>query len=418
MFKKITLNNGLRIINVPSKSTQIVNVFVYVVTGSKYERKEEKGISHFLEHMCFKGTKKRKTPLEVAEVLDRVGGVYNAFTSQEYTGYFARVAKEHFDLALDWVVDIFLNSTLPEKEVEKERGVIIEEIRMRKDDPMDHILTLWQKLLYGDQPAGWDIAGEEETVSKIKREDLVSYRQEQYIPQNTIVCFSGNFNEKLAVEKVKKYFSKMRSGKGREKPKVVEEQRAPEILYEKRETAQTHICLGVRGVNIFDKRKYAQEILNQVLGAMMSSRLFEKIRTKMGIAYYISSESFFDPDTGYLVTRAGLNNEKVEAGIVEILKEYRKIKNEGITKEELKRAKESLKMHIKSSLETSYFQGSFFTMQEILEKKIVTPEKIFKEIDRVSQSDVLELARRIFRPENLNLALIGPKEVKKEILKI
>jgi predicted Zn-dependent peptidase len=418
MFKKITLKNGLRIITVPSKNTQAVTVLVLVATGSKYERKEENGISHFLEHMYFKGTKKRPSSLEIAETLDKVGGIYNAFTSQEYTGYFAKVSKEHFELALDWVSDIFLNSILPEKEVEKERGVIIEEIRMRKDHPMEHVQSLWQKLLYGDQPMGWDVAGEVETVSKIKREDLICYREEQYFAQNTIVCLAGNFNEKAGIEKVKKYFAKIKTGKGREKPKVIEKQKEPEILFEKRDTDQTHICLGVRGVNIFDKRRYTQEILAQILGGMMSSRLFERIRTKLGIAYYIDTESFSDPDTGYLVTRAGLSNEKLEKGILEILKEYRKIKREGVTKSELKKAKDYLKGKMNILLESSDAKASFFATQEILEKRILTPKEIFKKVDKVSQSDVLNLAREIFRPERLNLALIGPNKVKKEILKI
>jgi len=418
MFKKNTLKNSLRVITVPSKSTQTVTVLVLVGTGSKYEKKDEKGISHFLEHMYFKGTKKRPSSLEIAETLDKVGGIYNAFTSQEYTGYFAKVSKEHFDLALDWVSDIFLNSTLPEKEIEKERGVIIEEINMRKDHPMEHVQVLWQKLLYGDQPAGWDVAGEVETVSKISRENLIEYRKTQYVAPNTIVCLAGNFNEREGIEKVKKYFSKIKSGKGREKPKVIEKQERPEILFEKRETDQTHICLGVRGFNLFDERRYAQEILGLILGGMMSSRLFERIRTKLGIAYYIETDVFSDPDTGYLVTRAGLNNEKLEKGILEILKEYRKIKREGVSKSELKKAKDYLKGKMNILLESSDAKASFFATQEILEKKILTPDQIFKKIDKVSQNDILKLAREIFRPEKLNLALIGPKEVKKEILKI
>jgi predicted Zn-dependent peptidase len=418
MFKKTTLKNGLRIITVPSKSTQTVTVLVLVGTGSKYEKEDEKGISHFLEHMYFKGTKKRPSSLEIAETLDKVGGIYNAFTSQEYTGYFAKVSREHFDLALDWVSDIFLNSTLPEKEIEKERGVIIEEINMRKDHPMEHVQVLWQKLLYGDQPAGWDVAGEIETVSKISRKDLIEYRKTQYIAPNTIICLAGNFNEREGIEKVKKFFSKIKIGKSREKPKVIEKQERPEILFEKRETDQTHICLGVRGFNLFDERRYVQEILALILGGMMSSRLFERIRTKLGIAYYIETDAFSDPDTGYLVTRAGLSNEKLEEGISEILKEYRKIKREGVSKSELKKAKDCLKGKMNILLESSDAKASFFATQEILEKKILTPEQIFKKIDKVSQNDILKLAREIFRPEKLNLALIGPKEVKREILKI
>jgi predicted Zn-dependent peptidase len=368
--------------------------------------------------MYFKGTKKRPSALEIAETLDKVGGIYNAFTSQEYTGYFAKVSKEHFDLALDWVSDIFLNSTLPEKEIEKERGVIIEEINMRKDHPTEYVQILWQKLLYGDQPAGWDVAGEIETVSKISRNDLIEYRKTQYIASNTIVCLAGNFGEKEGIKKVKKYFSKIKIGKSREKPKVIEEQKKPEILFEKRETDQTHICLGVRGINLFDERKYVQEILALILGGMMSSRLFEKIREKLGIAYYIVADSFSDPDTGFLVCRAGLNNEKLERGISEILKEFRKVKREGVSKSELKKAKDCLKGKMNILLESSDAKASFFATQEILEKRILTPEQIFKKIDKVSQNDILKLAREIFRPEKLNLSLIGPKGVKKGILKI
>ena len=418
MFKKTTLQNGLKIITVPSKNTETVTVLVLVGTGSKYEKKEERGISHFLEHMYFKGTKKRKTSLEVAETLDKVGGIYNAFTSQEYTGYFAKVSKEHFELALDWVSDIFLNSTLPEKEIEKERGVIIEEINMRKDHPMEYVQVLWQEVLYGDQPAGWDIAGTIETVSKISKKDLINYRETQYAASNTIVCLAGNFNEKKGIELVKKYFFKIKTGKKREKPKLKERENLPKILFEKRDTDQTHICLGVKGVNIFDEKRYTQEVLASILGGMMSSRLFEKIREKMGIAYYIVTEDFSDPDSGYLVTRAGLNNGETEKGILEILKEYRKVAREGITRAELKKAKDCLKGKMNILLESSDAKASFFATQEILEKRILTPEEIFKKIDSVSQSDILDFARKIFRPENLYLAFIGPKEIKEEILKI
>lgn len=421
MFKKFILKNGLRIITIPQKNTQAVTVLVLVGTGSKYEKKEESGISHFLEHMYFKGTKKRPTSLEIAETLDKIGGIYNAFTSQEYTGYFAKVAASHFELALDWVSDIFLNSILPEKEVEKERGVIIEEINMRKDHPIEYVLVLWQKLLYGDQPAGWDIAGSIETVSKISRFHLINYRKEQYTAFNTIICLAGNFNEKKGVEKVKKYFSKIKTGKIRKKPPIIENQTKPEVLLEERNTDQTHLAIGVKTYNLFHPMRYAQEILGLILGGMMSSRLFEKIRTKMGIAYYIETDVYSDPDSGYLVTHTGLDNENVEKGILAILKEYKKVKEEGISKPELKKAKDCLKGKMTLLLESSDAQASFYAGQEILEKKILTPKEIFKKIDKVSQRDILKVARDIFRPEKLNLALIGPfKEEKKfkEILKI
>ena len=187
MYKKTTLKNGLRIITVPQKWTQAVTVLVLVGTGSKYETKDISGISHFLEHMFFKGTKKRPDKLEIAETLDKIGGIYNAFTGEDYTGYFAKVAASHFDLALDWVSDIYLHSILPEKEAQREKGVIIEEINMINDNPMTHVETLWAKLLYGDQPAGWDIAGTKESVSKINRQKLLNFTSIKNISKNRLL---------------------------------------------------------------------------------------------------------------------------------------------------------------------------------------------------------------------------------------
>jgi predicted Zn-dependent peptidase len=398
-----------------------LTVLVLVGTGSKYEEKEENGISHFLEHMYFKGTKKRPTSKIIAETLDKVGGIYNAFTSEEYTGYFAKVAVPHFDLALDWVSDIFLNSTLPEKEIEKEKGVVIEEIKMRYDHPMEYVQVLWSRLLYGDQPAGWDVAGTEETVSKITRKKLLAYREKQYVAKNTIVALAGNFEEKAAVEKIKKYFSKIKKGEPRKKQRVIEKQREPEVLLHFRETDQTHLCLGVRTFNLFHPKRYAQDLLAVILGGMMSSRLFEKIRTKLGLAYYIVTETEMNPDTGFLVTRAGLDNKRVEKGILAILEEYEKISKEKVPLSELKKAKDYLKGKTTLLLESSDAKAFFYAGQELLEKKILTPKQIFEKIDRVSQNDLLSLAREIFRPEKLNLALIGPfkeKEKMKKLLKL
>jgi len=418
MFKKITLKNGLRIILVPQKSSQTVTVLVLVGTGSKYEKKDISGISHFLEHMFFKGTKKRPSPLDVAQTLDEVGGMYNAFTSQEYTGYFAKVASGHFNLALDWVSDILLNSTLPEKEIEKEKGVIIEEINMNYDNPMSHIQTLWLRLLYGDQPAGWDIAGTKEVVSKMTRERLLNYRKRQYVAERTVVAVAGNFREEAAERALKRYFSRTKTGRPMKKPKVIEKQNSPNVLVHFRQTDQSHLCLGVRAFNLFHPKRYAQEVLAVILGGMMSSRLFQKIRTELGIAYYINTVSEVDPDTGTLFTQAGLDNKNLEKGILAILDEYKRISQEKVPPRELKRAKEYIKGKTSLSLESSDARASFYASQELLENRILTPEQIFKKIDRISQEDILELASEIFRPEKLNLALIGPFKEKERFQKL
>jgi predicted Zn-dependent peptidase len=420
MFNKTNLTNGLRVITVPSKSTQAVTVLALVRTGSKYETKDVSGISHFLEHMYFKGTKKRPSPLAVAEPLDKVGGVYNAFTGQEYTGYFAKVDDSHSELAFDLVSDIFLNSTIPADEMLKEKKVIIEEINMIYDHPMNYINYLWTKLLYGNQPAGWDIAGTKETVSKLDRQKLLDYKKNQYVASNTILCVSGNIDGKTAMKLASKYFSGTRKGKSSEKIKVLENQKTPTCSLEERKIDQTHICLGVRGYNIFHPQKYVQEVLGVILGegGMLSSRMFIEVRSKLGLAYYINTDVECDTDTGFLVTRAGVDSQRIEQAIETILKEYKRISEEKVSEAELKKAKDNIKGKMALSLETSDAQAFFYAGQELVEKKILSPEEIFKKIDKVTTNDILKLAKEIFKLEKLNLAIIGPFKKKEYFQKL
>jgi len=418
MFKKIILKNGLRIITVPQKNTEAVTVLVLVKTGSKYEKKEINGISHFLEHMYFKGTKKRPSSLAISETLDKIGGIYNAFTSEEYTGYFAKVIASHFETALDWVSDIFLNSTLPQGEIEKEKGVIVEEINMRYDHPISYIQVLWPRLLYGDQPAGWDIAGTKKSVSNITRKKLLDYKNSQYVASGTIVCLAGKIDDSLAIKKAKKYFSKIKTIQPKSKLPVVEKQLKPELLLHPRQTDQTHLYIGVRAYNLFHPRRYTQKLLAVILGGMMSSRLFIKIREKMGAAYYISTDSYSDPDTGYLATRAGVDNKKVEKVILAILGEYKKISQKKIPSKELQKAKDFIKGKTALLLESSDAKASFYASQELLEKRILTPKEIFTKIDKITVNDILETAKDIFQPQKLNLALIGSSGSKEKFEKI
>jgi predicted Zn-dependent peptidase len=418
MLQKTTLKNGLRIFTVPMKNTEAVTVLVLVGTGSKYERKETNGISHFLEHLYFKGTKKRGTPIAVAETLDRVGGIYNAFTGDDYTGYFAKVSYSRLDLALDWVSDIFLNSILPEKEIEKERGVIIEEINMTLDNPMYYVQELWSKLLYGDQPAGWPIAGTKENIKKISRHDLLDYRKNQYVAMNTIVTVAGKIDSEGMIKKIENYFSKIKISKPQKKQKLLERQQKPELLLYHKDTDQSHICFGVRAYNILHHLKYAQELLALILGGMMSSRLFTKVRGELGLAYYINTDATSNADSGYLLTQAGIDNRKIEKAISVILKEHRRISEEKVSEDELQKAKDYFKGKMSLLLESSDQQAIFYTMQDILEKKILTPEEIFSKIDKVSREDILKLAKDIFRSEKLNLAIIGPFQDKNKFQKL
>ena len=412
-FKKTTLKNGLRIITVSQKDTQAVTVLALVGTGSKYETKEISGISHFLEHMFFKGTKKRPDKIEIAETLDKIGGIYNAFTGEEYTGYFAKVAAGHFDLALDWVSDIYLNSLLPEKELQKEKGVIIEEINMGYDNPMAYIGILWNKLLYGDQPAGWDVAGTKESVAGIGRRELLSYMKSQYVASNTIVCLAGKIKEDLVIRKAKKCFSGIKNTQPQGKARVVEKQIKPNCLLHPRETDQTHFCLGVRAYNLFHSQKYGQDILGIILGGMMSSRLFIEIREKLGIAYYVKTNIDSNPDTGFLVTQAGVDNKNAEKAISTILKEYKKISRKRVPEPELKKAKSYIKGKMALILEASDAKASFYGAQELLENKILSLKEIYAKISEVSANDILKISQDIFQPKKLNLAIIGPFKDKK-----
>src|SRR3989344_1850501 len=412
MIKTITLKSGLRVVTIPQRATKTVTVLVLVGTGSKYETKEQNGISHFLEHMFFKGTEKRVKPIDVVEPLDRIGGSYNAFTSEDYTGYYAKVDSSHFDLAFEWVADIFLNSTLPAKEIQKEKSVITEELHMHKDNPMWYVDVLWEKLLYGDQPAGWEVVGTRETIAAMARKNLLRYRKNQYVASNTVVCIAGNVRAPEVMAKVQKLFAGIPTREFQRKVPIVEAQKKPEILLEYRKTDQSHIALGVRGYNLQDPRRYAQYTLATLLGGMMSSRLWVAIREKNGLAYYVSTATECNPDRGYVVTSAGVKDENVEKAVRIILQEYAKLKKYPVSKDELQKAKDHQKGKMALQLENSDAKAHFYGMQELLQANILTQEEICAKIDKVDSKDIQEIAQDMFRPAKLNLVVLGPSRNK------
>ncbi len=414
MFKKQTLKNGLRVITVPLRDATSVTVLALFATGSKYEEKEINGLSHFLEHMMFKGTKKRPTPQSIPEEIERVGGSTNAFTSHEETGYWVKMDYTHLDLALDIVSDMLINSKFDKKEMEKERGVIIEEMNMVKDNPRRHVWDLLYRLMYGDQPAGWDIIGTKEIIQAVPREKLIEYYKKQYGAENMTLIIAGKMNEKDVLNKANKYFGKLNAQKPHGKPAVVEIQQHPEPLINFKETDQTHLCLSFRAFNIFDERKYALSVLSLILGEGMSSRLFVRIREKHGLAYSIMSTTDNASDSGFLAIYAGVGNDKVKKALVETLDEIKKIKTRGVTDAELKKAKDNFKGKTLIGLETSDEWASFVGAQEIATRKIMMPEEILKKINKITKKDILNVAREVFKNEKMNLALIGPFKDDKE----
>lgn len=407
-MEKTVLRNGLRVLTLPMRNTRSVTVLILVGAGTKYEKRETNGISHFLEHMYFKGTKKRPNALDISKEIDGVGGIINAFTTKDFTGYFVKVDYSHLNLALDVVSDIFLNSTLRKEEIEKEREVIIEEIKMLEDTPTNYIEFIWEKLLYGNQPAGWNIAGTRESVLNIKRDDLVEYMKNYYVGPNTVIGIAGRFDKRKAISLVKNYFSKTSKRKPKKKKQVKEKQKNPKQLFFKRDTQQTHLAVGARAFSLFDKRRFSLQLLSVILGGNMSSRLFQEIREKKGLAYYINTTIELNPDTGYLVTYTGVDHKNIEKTTSLILEEYKKIKKEGPTEKEIQDAKEYIKGLFRLSLEESSNVASFYATQALLEKRILTPQKKIKAIDKVKKSDIIKSACYIFSKNKLNFTAISP----------
>ncbi|MBP9715323.1 MAG: insulinase family protein [Candidatus Pacebacteria bacterium] len=416
-FSKNILKNGLRVITVPMKDNPTVTVLVLVEAGSKYEDKKVNGISHFLEHMCFKGTMKRPKAIDISKELDALGSQYNAFTAQEYTGYYAKSDAKHFKKILDIVSDIYLNSTFPEVEMEKEKGVIIEEINMYEDMPNRHVQDLTMKLLYGDQPAGWNIAGEKKNITGMKREDFVKYKKEHYVPKATTLVVAGHVTEKEALKEVKKIFDNLKNTKKVGKKKVVESQKSPKVLVKYKDTDQTHFVLGMRSYDLFNKSNATLSLLSGVLGGGMSSRLFQKLREEMGVGYYVRAYNDAYTDHGFFQISAGVDNKRIDEVINAVLEECRKLKVYEVDEDELEKTKECLIGNMKLSLESSDDIANFYGGQELLKKKIVLAEEKAKELRKVTARDIKDMANKIFTDKNLNLALIGPFKEKKNFLK-
>ena len=418
MYKKSTLRNNLRLITVPMKGTKAVTVLVVVGVGAKNETKELNGISHFLEHMFFKGTKKRPNTLSLIEPLDRVGGVYNAFTGKEYTGFWAKVDSKHTELVLDWLSDIYLNSKFEEKEIEREKSVILQELKMYLDTPIMHVKDIWEKVLYRDQPAGWPIIGLEGNISSFNRNNFVDYKKKHYSGSNTIICIAGNINKDKIKKLIGKYFNKVKDKKIEKREKTVQFQQKPESFVYFKETDQTHFCLGFRGYDLFHPQRYVQALLSTILGGYMSSRIWIAVRARQGLAYYVKTTAESSMDTGFLVTQAGVGHEKCGKAIELIIKEFKKLKTKKVNKKELQKAKDNLKGIFTLSLESSDVQAAFYAEQELLSGKIMSPKQKFAKIDKITSEDILKTAKDLFRLENLNLALVGPFKNKKKFEKL
>jgi predicted Zn-dependent peptidase len=389
------------------KDNPAVTVLVMVETGSKYEDKASNGISHFLEHIVFKGTPRRPKAIDISRELDSIGAQYNAFTGQEYTGYYAKVDARKLDTALDVVSDIYLNPLFDENEIAKEKGVIVEEIRMYQDMPQRHVQNLFIELLYGDQPAGWHIAGTEANVKSFSRADFLKYRGQHYVADATVVVVAGDFDEAETIAKIEKTFANLPQTPKTGKLAVVEPQKEPAIKVNFKETDQTHLVLGVRSFPILSPETPALSVLADILGGGMSSRLFQKLRDEMGVGYYVSADNDPSTDHGVFAVSTGVDNSRVAEVVTAILGEFRKLKEEKISPEELRKVKDHFKGSLMLSLESSDSRAEFCAGQEIMKKQIKNPDALVAEIEAVTAEDIQKIANTIFINERLNLALVG-----------
>ncbi|OGY78594.1 MAG: hypothetical protein A3B74_04400 [Candidatus Kerfeldbacteria bacterium RIFCSPHIGHO2_02_FULL_42_14] len=414
MYQKHTLPNGVRIITAPLHETNAVTVLIMFKVGSRYETQSNNGISHFLEHLFFKGTKRRPSTLEISKALDGVGAEYNAFTSKDYTGYYIKLQHQKFELALDILSDILFDSLFLPKEIERERGVIIEEINMYDDNPMANVEEQLERIMYGDHPLGWSIAGPKKTIHKITRPQILTYRRDHYHADNTIITIAG----KIPVHTlglVKKYFggNKFPKKDGVVFQKVQIQQRSLRIKAKYKKTEQYHIALGWPAYHYTHHDLDALKILMTILGGNMSSRLFIGIRERLGLCYFIRGSVSPYEDVGNIVIQAGVDKRRIREAIAAILEEVKKIRDKGVTKEELNKAVDFIKGKVILELEDSESLASWVVRQEMFHGKILTPSQKFQEYDRLNREDILRVANDIFHPERINLAYIGPERNKK-----
>lgn len=409
-----TLNNGLKLITVPLKGTDTAAVLALFATGAKFESRQQSGLSHFLEHMFFKGTSNRPNAMAISSALDNVGAEFNAFTDKEMTGYWIKTAKDNLELSLDVVSDMLLNSLFSAEEIEREKGVIVEEINMYQDNPMWHIEDVFEELLYGDTPAGRSTAGDKETVMAFAREDFVEYFKNQYGAKSAVLVIAGNLPDNVTTL-AEKYFAQLGSAAYRQKEPVLESQDRPALKLSYKATDQAHLSLGVRAFPYAHNNEFAMKLLSIILGGSMSSRLFSQLRERNGLCYYVRAQQETYSDVGYLTARAGVHTDKIKLAIELILKEYKKMRDDLVTDEELSRAKNMLKGKLPLSLESSDEVAEWYARQTILlfeqnnqTRKILNPDELLSAIDKVTAEDIRRVAQEIFRPERLNLAVIGP----------
>jgi predicted Zn-dependent peptidase len=405
-FERQTLDNGLRLLTANIPTAQSVTCMVMLAAGSRYETAETNGIAHFAEHMFFKGTERRPTARLVSGEIDAIGGQLNAFTSKEYTAYFVRCAAESRDVALDVIVDMLRNSKFDPDEIEREKGVIVEEMNMYYDTPRDYIGNVYDQLLYGDQPLGWDIVGREETVRAATRDTFMSYLGSWYQPSRMVLGLGGRVGGD-ALERANELFGDL-PARDTGAPAPMQPHANGRVKLFTKRSDQAHIVVGVPSKPLNHPDRYVLQLIGTILGGGMSSRLFTEVRERRGLAYYVGATNFSYTDAGSLFAQAGVDIKRIDDAITTILSELRKIADESVPADELEKARSFTKGRFVLELESPQGLIMFGLRREVLEGRAPDLEEILRGVDAVTAEDIQRVASELVRDDALRLAVIGP----------
>lgn len=412
------LKNGLTIVEVPSEDSQSVVVDIFVKTGSRNETAKENGISHFLEHFLFKGTKDYPSAMAITELIDGIGGEMNANTGKEHTQYFIKGHHSKLELIFKVLTDMLQNPLLDKIEMEREKGVIVEEINMYRDMPMRIIGDYLEEEMWAGDPLGRHIAGSPEVVTKFTQAMFKSYMDRHYQTKNMIIGVAGKYDKKLLNQLINKYWAKLPAKKFNKWPKAKDTQKQPRVKLIFKKTDQAHFDLGFKGYKYDDKKNIAAGVLTAILGGGMSSRLFSEIRERRGLAYYVRAYNTRYQDTGVFDVSSGVRVASIEEALKVTLNELSKIANEPVSDKELQKAKEYIKGRTTLALEDNQSQLDWYLEQVAFKKTINTPAELFKQVDQVTAKQVQAVAKELFKSEKLTLAVIGPFKSDKSFHKI
>lgn len=407
MYNKTVLDNGLRVITSTMPHSRSVCVAAFVGTGSCYESKEQAGISHFAEHLFFKGTQRRPTSREITQDIEGIGGIINGATDKEVTVYWCKVASPHFSIALDVLSDLLLNSRLDSKDIEKEKQVILEEIKMNLDTPQQRVNALIDELLWPEQPLGREVIGYKETVSSLTRDQLLGYLSRRYMANNTVLSIAGNIQHEEAMTQIEPLFRQWAAGELTAGYTTNDQQTEARLRIEPKDIEQAHLCLAVHGFSHSHPQRFTVDLLNTVLGGGMSSRLFLEIRERRGLAYDIHSYTEHFLNSGSFGIYAGVDPDKTETALAAILEELSKVR-QGIGTSELTRAKELSKGRLYLRFEDSQNVALWYGSQEILLQQILDIDDILSIVDAISMDQLQEVAEKILTDGGLNLAVTEP----------